>query len=143
MKLFRLAAVLVALLIMASACGDETSVFELKVGDCFDDPGSDVVMEIEILSCDEPPFFEVYYVGDLAGGGTYPSDSELFGMASDLCLPQFEPYVGSDYFESALDWEALWPTEEGWDELDDRGVVCLLYDLSGVKLTGSARNSGL
>ena len=143
MKVFRLVMVLIALLIMVTACGDGTSVFALEVGDCFDYPGSDDVTEIETFSCDEPHDYEVFYVGDLVSDGPYPGDTDLYTMVRDLCLPQFDPYVGRDYLESSLDWDALFPTLDGWTELDDRGVVCLLFDLNLQKLTGTARNSGL
>ncbi len=142
-KAFRLVAALVALLLAVAGCSGSTSVFEMKVGDCFDDPGGEAVLDVETISCDEPHDFEVFFIGDLQYEGTYPGDSEVSDMAGNLCLPHFTQYVGSDFQTSTLNISTLYPSYESWTQLDDREVVCALNDLYGQKLTGSARDSGL
>ena len=67
----------------------------------------------------------------------------LVEEAIDTCVAEFESYVGATYEESALDFSFLTPTQETWDDLDDRTVGCFLYDFGLAKLTGSMKDSGI
>jgi hypothetical protein len=144
--------VLLLLLIVAllTACGGgETSVFDLEVGDCYNDPedGSNQVAELATVSCDEPHDNEVFAViNHPAGEGeAFPGTEELDLFAEEECVPPFEEYVGRDYLESELFLYSIKPTEETWAR-GDREVVCALYavDEEGntVETDGSMRGSG-
>ena len=54
---------------------------------------------------------------------------------------KFEAFVGKDYESSQLDIFPIYPTRQSWNELDDREVVCALYDLDLKKLAGTMRGS--
>ncbi len=130
---------LLALALMTAACSG--NVFDLEVGQCFDDPDSfDEVANVDIVDCAEPHDNEVYHVFDLADGD-YPGLAAVEADAGDGCLAQFEPFVGRDYASSQLDVRYLYPTPETWDE-GDREIVCSLFDLSGDPMTGSQQGSG-
>ena len=62
--------------------------------------------------------------------------------AADGCLTRFHPFVGLAYEYSELEIFWLEPTEESWDEIDDREITCMVVALDGTKLTGSMRGSG-
>ena len=59
----------------------------------------------------------------------------------DVCLSEFEGYVGRDFEASALDFYRLWPEQGLWDS-GTRIGECLLFDVDGGQLTGSAYQSG-
>jgi hypothetical protein len=44
--------------------------------------------------------------------------------------------------DSRLDFGALFPTEETWAE-DDTEVICFVWDVEFLKLTGSMQGSGI
>lgn len=122
-------------------------VFELRVGDCFNNAdlaGSDEA-EVEVsgvdgVPCSEPHAFEVYAVADYTGA-TYPATEEQFGAAfSEVCVPPFESYVGLPYADSVLWASAITPTEEGWNS-GDREFVCHLFEDGAPMLTGSQRGA--
>lgn len=116
--------------------------FELRLGDCFDDP--DVYAEefssLPGVPCNEPHDNEAYAVFDLTMT-TYP-EYDIAEISEASCLDRFESYVGRDYESSALDVVTMYPTKESWAQ-NDREVVCALYDMSGEKLVGSAKGSGI
>ena len=73
MKL-RIVALLVFALV-ASACS--SNVFDLSVGDCFDDPDNFAeVSNVPMVDCSEPHHNEVYYLQDLPDGD-FPGDSSV------------------------------------------------------------------
>jgi len=130
---------LLALAITAAACSG--NVFDLEVGQCFDDPDSfSEVSNVEIVDCDEPHDNEVYHLFDLADGD-YPGQSTVETQAAEGCLEAFEPFVDRDYATSQLDVRYLFPTSETWDN-GDREIVCSLFDLTGAQMTGSQQGSG-
>lgn len=135
----RRALFIIVLALVASACSG--NVFDLEVGQCFDDPPSfDEVANVDIVECSEPHDNEIYLAFDLADG-SYPGEVSVEETAVQSCLAGFEPFVGQAYETSTLDIGYLFPTSETWQQ-GDREIVCLVYDLSGTPLTGTVEGSG-
>jgi Septum formation len=130
-----LVAVLVALSI--TACGGGTAVDEVGVGDCFDDPETELVAALELIDCSLPHDNEVY-AEVLMPGSQFPGDEEIAEFGFDACLAEFEGYVGESYVDSPLDYLFLSPSAESWDG-GDRAFLCFLYSADLAKLTGSQR----
>lgn len=122
------------------------SSFDMRVGDCFDDAESlydgDEVSSIPAVPCSESHDNEVYAVFDIAEDG-FPGDEAVFDLASEGCLERFDHFVGRDYESSSLDFFAMYPTRESWDRMNDREVVCALYDINLAKLEGSVKGLAL
>ena len=120
------------------------NVFSLEVGQCFADAissSSEEVENVDIVDCDKPHLNEIYAVVDLPEG-----DFPLVFIDEDsaeICYNAFESFVGLAYEYSIYEANFLRPTMETWEELDDREVVCYLFDMEGKLKTGTAANSGL
>ncbi len=111
-------------------------VFVMQTGDCFNLPDGDQVVSIEGVPCVEPHDAEVYAMFDI-NDDTYPGESAV-DLATDLgCYERFEGFVGVPYENSVLDIYSLHPSEEGWNELDDREVICSVVNYDGSKMIGS------
>ncbi len=136
-----LVGLLVVVAAVAVGCTDEVDVFSLDAGDCFDQvqPGDGSVQSVSSVDCDQPHDHEVYATYDL-DDGAWPGSDEVRAEAEDGCRTRFEVYVGTAYADSDLQAAAFWPTEESWQEQDDREVVCFLSDPDG-RLTGSMRGA--
>lgn len=131
-------AVLVGLVLALAACGGGgTAINEVAVGDCFNDPNSELVTTLEIVDCAEPHDNEVY-AKTLLTESVWPGSEAVEEVAFAACLGEFEGYVGETYAESSLDYFFLSPTEEGFGD-GDRTVLCVLYSADLEKLSGSRR----
>jgi hypothetical protein len=129
---------LLAFALVATACSG--NVFDLAVGDCFDDPGNfEEVSNVPMVECSRPHHNEVYFLYDLPAG-SYPGDDRVAESADSVCLDRFDSFVGTDYEASVLDYAYFVPTRDTWGQ-GDRKVICLVYHLEGEKLRGTARNS--
>ncbi|NIN50777.1 MAG: hypothetical protein GTN62_11790 [Gemmatimonadales bacterium] len=123
-----------------AACG-QTSVFDIGVGDCFDDPSEvDQVSSVQVVDCAEPHDNEVYAVFDYTGGIEFPGEDEMEFAANDGCIGRFESFVGIDYFESEIFVSAFWPSPDSWED-GDREIVCFVYEGDFSKITGTLRNA--
>ena len=130
-----------AIAVVLAACTG-TSVFELSVGDCFNDPSNfEEVSSVETTQCSEPHDNEVYANLEVSNG-SFPGIPAMQTTADEMCYEGFGEFVGTAWEESALDYGWLHPTEQSWDD-GDRVVTCFLYDPELQKLTGSMRNSGV
>ena len=123
------------------ACGQ--SVFDLAVGDCLDYPQTgEEVSTVDEVACTDPHQAEVYAL--VAHSATvdepFPGEGELTSFADEVCIDEFQGYVGVAYEQSALFSTAFTPSAESWESEDDREIVCLLVAEEG-KLTGSKRGS--
>ena len=132
----------------AIVAGGDLSVFELRAGDCFDDPpgileGVVEVSELAAVPCDEPHDNEAYAVFDapFSEDAPHPGTEAVDTLAGTRCFSEFAPYVGRSYETSRLDFDFLSPTPDSWDE-GDREIICFLWDLQFAKLEGSMRGSG-
>lgn len=108
--------------------GSNIDIFSLTVGDCM--PASETSGEItdaDVVPCAEPHADEVFFEFDLAGSDL-PTDDEITAQVEAQCIPAFSDFVGIDYYDSALDFWWLTPTEQTWTEADDRLVQCVIYE---------------
>ena len=116
------------------------NVFSLEVGDCFNAGiGGNEVAEVDIKDCNSSHEYEVFANFKLPDG-TWPGYTSLANTADSQCISRFESYVGIDYESSEwyVDW--LVPTEDSWNQGDDRDVTCVLYNNFGTT-SRVARNS--
>ena len=116
-------------------------VFDLQVGDCFDDGDaySDEISTLPAVPCNEPHDNEAYAAFNVSLD-SYPGDIAMWEMANEECYNRFESFVGRDYESSRYDYFTLHPTSQSWAQ-NDREVVCAIYDMDLRKLTGSVRGT--
>ncbi len=124
--------------------GEETSVFDLEVGDCFSASG-DPVATVTVIDCEDAHIYEVFAVFDHEADDAqaYPGDDAILEYADSRCQPLFEDYVRTDYQTSIYWITSVTPSEETWDHGDDREIVCTLkLGEAGDETTGSAEGTG-
>ena len=126
--------------------GDSVSVFDLEAGDCFDDPEATTgtLTDIPLLACDAPHDNEVFAIFDLAGGPSapFPGATTVDRDAVEGCQgARFTTYVGRPFAESRFLVTTITPNRQSWEQVDDREVVCVLYDPALQPLEESAEGS--
>jgi hypothetical protein len=125
--------------------GEETSVFDLEVGDCFS-VDSDQFDTVLVVDCEHPHEYEAFHVFDHEAGPDepYPGDDPLFDFADTECQPPFEEYVDHEYQTSVWYITSITPSEETWAD-GDREIVCTLNQQDAneepITVTGSAEGS--
>ena len=103
---------------------------DLEVGDCLgESPTVEEAFSVETVPCSEPHSEEIYAVVTLPEGD-FPGDEAIVTQAEDVCVAEFEGFVGLSHAESVLEFNYAWPLEEGWDA-GERGVVCSVSDPDG------------
>lgn len=132
---------ILALSLVVAACGGDKSVFDLAVGDCFDDDpdAGDAVSSVATVDCGKPHDNEIYFEYSMTDAA-FPGREATTQSAAERCIAEFEGFVGLSYPESDLDIFPITPTLESWGE-GDRVVFCALYALDLSKLTGSMRGA--
>jgi hypothetical protein len=129
----------------AAPSGEETSVFELEVGDCFS-ADRDQLETVTVVDCEASHEYEVFALIDHEAGADdpYPGDAEVLEYADTHCQPPFEAYVGHDYQTSLWYITSLSPSEETWAD-GDREIVCTLNQQDDnqepIAVTGTAEGS--
>lgn len=117
---------------------DNADVFAVRVGDCLNTAEMDTtdqVSDVPVVPCADPHDDEVYHSYTLADG-EYPGEDAILADADTTCVAEFTDFIGLAYEESALDYWPMYPTAGSWDS-GDREVLCIAWDPSGAKLTGS------
>ena len=130
---------ILAVALVVAACGGG-NVFTLDVGTCFDDTDETEVSSVPEVDCSEPHDNEVFAVFYYTASDTFPGSEAMNDAALELCLAQFEDYVGLAYEDSALEVFPITPTQGSWDN-GDREIICALYNLDFSKLTGSMQGA--
>ena len=128
----------------------EADAFEIRVGDCLDlgeEPATEEVTEevtevssVATVPCGDPHDSEVYAAHQL-DGDDFPGDQAVSESADELCYDGFADFVGLEYEDSELDFTTFFPTQDGWERLRDREVLCVAIDPDG-GVTGSLAGVG-
>lgn len=116
--------------------GGQADVFTIAVGDCLNEVTDAEVSEVPTVPCSEPHDEEVYFDFQLEGD-EWPGDEAILTESQTRCAAEFETFVGFPYADSTLDFYPYTPTEAGWNEINDRTVSCVIYEVSGEQITGS------
>ncbi|WP_159621683.1 septum formation family protein [Ruania rhizosphaerae] len=120
------------------------SVATAEVGECimYDDLNSQSITEIDPIDCTEEHDAQFFYKFDM-DDGDFPGRDGISAAAEEGCLAEFEPFVGTDFQESALYVNFIGPSEESWNDANDREILCVLYLNDGSMATESWEGSGI
>ena len=125
--------------------GEDVSVFDLEIGDCFRADG-DQVESVTVVACDQPHVYEAFGIVDHEAGDDepYPGDEAIVEYADTECQAGFEAFVGLDYESSIWYITSVTPSEETWSQ-GDREIICTLNQQDDVgepiEVSGSAEGS--
>lgn len=151
----------------------EVEALRVQVGDCFDGAIPFAMASIDVVPCEQAHDHEVFAVFDMdatpepaeqptttvAGESTtteqqttsttaaadepYPGEVRVQELGERGCLVAFGEYVGAPYEVSALEIGLILPTQESWEALGDREVVCAVHRADATQLTGSVQGAGI
>ncbi|MFW2336512.1 septum formation family protein [Ilumatobacter sp.] len=123
----------------------EVGAFRIRLGDCLSELIEGDFESVQAVPCAEPHASEVYAAFNMAGadGVAFPGSAAVEQAYAEGCLERFEPFVGRDFATSQYDVTAVTPTEGSWTEFDDREILCLVVNVDGSPLVGSAEGTGL
>lgn len=128
------------------AIDNTVAVDALGIGDCIEDPGDGIITDVESIDCSKPHDYEVFALVTARGGrdAPYPGEDELFFEIGDLCVGRWQSFIGLPYADSVYYLNAIFPTQESWDDENDRSATCLAYAVDSadniIPVTGSLRN---
>lgn len=124
------------------------NVEDLSIGDCLLMPEVEEISSVESTDCASDHELEVFALITVPDGkdAPYPGEDALGDRVFEECLSQFERYVGTSYEESIWFANPMYPTQESWEDSNDREGSCVLLqigaDSEALTVTGSARGSG-
>jgi hypothetical protein len=123
----------------------DVGAFDLRPGDCFNDTDNEAeeFESLRVVPCDDPHDNEIYASFDYPAddGEPFPGIEAIYEFGEPECFDAFEAFVGSGYDESEFDFDLIYPIQEGWDEFDDRTILCYLWQFELEKIEGSAEGT--
>jgi hypothetical protein len=142
-----------AVTLVVSGCSDDDDgtegadpigLGEAGVGTCLliaEDVGPEID-ELPVVDCAVDHSHEIFAVIEHQAD-VYPGFAALEQFAQTECLAAFEPYVGVGAFDSELFYSWFVPTIDGWNDADDREILCVLGRHDAALMTGSMRESNI
>lgn len=120
----------------------DVSASDVAVGDCFNAGTDEAISDVGGVPCDDPHVFEAFALPEHEGGddAEFPGDEPIQTAAEELCVAEFEGYVGLTYEESEWLITTINPSAETWDQ-GDRVTICALHNEAKTEVTGSAKGS--
>ncbi|PDP86981.1 septum formation family protein [Glycomyces fuscus] len=120
------------------------NVMELNVGDCFVEEEMNTalsggeVSNIPLVDCAEEHDSEFFFAYDMTEA-EYPGDEATMTQAEELCTGEnFTNFIGVPYAESEIYAYYLYPTQQTWDQLNDREIICYVTTADiGEMVTGT------
>ncbi|MFC7505184.1 septum formation family protein, partial [Nocardioides sp. GCM10030258] len=124
--------------------GTETALYDLQVGDCFNEPDGlgedDLIGFVRVVPCNQGHELELTSVVLVpAPEPGYPGDAVIEERAEE-CLSRFAAYLDIPYDDSRYESTYYSPTEESWDH-GDRTIFCVVADPDGEDLTKSLKGA--
>ena len=111
-----------------------SSIFELKVGDCTKEELRAEATSIDLVPCTEPHTHEAYFFVDYVGDA-YPGSATLEVFAKQKCDGAFSDYVGVELAQSNYFFTYLYPSVTTWQSKNDRQIVCFVVSRNEVLMT--------
>lgn len=116
--------------------GQPATIYDVAIGDCFNDYGEGDATDIYLIDCAEPHKYELYAAVQLDSDRAWPGDATVDDEADAACTGEaFTSYVGIEYMASDYYRLTYTPTESGWQS-GDYEVLCAAYNDTGAT-TGS------
>ncbi len=103
-----------------SAKGDDALFPE--VGECTG-PQDVPVLEVAVIDCDSKHDYEVYADKQIKTKKA-PSDSELQKLLKDVCIAEFEDFVGVPVSKSKYEYSYFIAGSDVWKKVADHRLVC-------------------
>ncbi|AJT43108.1 hypothetical protein UM93_12320 [Psychromicrobium lacuslunae] len=116
-----------------------SDAFQIKVGDCLQDPGTTSVEKVVTLPCSKPHDYEAFDRTEMKDSD-YPGETAATDQAEAYCKPAFTKFVGISIDDSTLNMTYFYPTAESWKQ-GDREILCLVTGKKGEKTTGSLKGA--
>jgi Septum formation len=125
----------------SSTGAEDIYTADLEVGDCLgESPTAEETFSVETVPCSEPHSHEVFASVNLPDGDEdFPSYQVIDEQAEEMCIAEFEGFVGLPHEQSTLEIRFMTPSEESW-LAGDRLVHCAVYDPAG-DVSGSLRGA--
>ena len=96
------------------------------------------VDDLDTVVCSESHDGEVFAVilDDGGDDSPYRGATTMMRRATQDCVDAFPAYAGTTVSRAGFEVAAGWPSEESWEQADDRTTLCILRAVDGV-LVGS------
>lgn len=104
-----------------------STVQELRVGDCAQDPGTGLLTEVTVVPCDQPHTAQVIAEPESAVKGDYPGDSAAASESTDLCVAALKTAVDPGKVTATMKLIGAHPNATAWED-GTRDTTCLLTD---------------
>lgn len=113
--------------------GGEVGVFAVQIGDCINFPTDqdDGVDSFGAVACTEPHDGQIFELFDITGFDEFPGNQVVSQESDAGCFRAFESFVGLDVTESRFLVQRVSPSEQTWNQLDDREVICIVLPPDG------------
>lgn len=114
----------------------EADAFQILKGDCIDlealdgygeaTEGEEYEVEtVPVVPCSDPHTGEVF-AELVMDTDEYPGDEGMAKKFDEWCYEQFGTFVGVSYDESQYGYTGFYPTQDTWEQLDDRTLQCVI-----------------
>jgi hypothetical protein len=139
-RLTGLAAGLILFATAGAACSD--SVPTAEEGACIEELSfAGGVSELPTTDCDEDHAGQVVGLFDHDGDDDFPGEDVIQEEAIDRCQDLFEDFVGAPVEETSLSIAEINPTEDTWEQADDRETICVATAGDGGDLDQSVEDA--
>jgi len=122
----------------------EVGAFRMRLGDCIlSIPPNGAFDSVHAVPCTQSHAAEVYAAFNLLGDddAAWPGATSVNGDADDGCYSRFTPFVGLAYEQSTYGFFSITPTQESWEQLDDREILCMIAPMDGSLSIGTAEGT--
>ncbi|MGP4113103.1 septum formation family protein [Streptomyces sp. 4N509B] len=131
-----------------AADGEEISVYDLRVGDCFDsgtglsefdEDGQAEEHTVTRLDCATPHEAEAFGLLEVTGYDAYPGDQEMTAVAFEECADRVQPFVLDTWtLGSSVTFYFYYPQRSSW-AFGDREILCFFGRQDGSALEETLR----
>jgi len=116
----------------------EVGAFRIRLGDCLAATPDGDFESVQAVPCADPHASEVY-AAFMLPAGDYPGDAQVDAMADEGCYDRVGNAIDLSLGLDDYGLSSITPRAEGWNEIDDREVLCLVGRIDGGSSTGSVR----